>query len=555
MKKILLLPLLVALCPLCAEEATKLPQHPPETTDTILALADPDPETASAAAHALLRRVTQAGAPGAALTPATTLLDQLLQTTQMPGYDRALPPASVDARPNGLLALVQACRAWAEESHARSRLLIAAWRHRLYCASLLAPPEAAPAFAPALRNAHHQAVFEAALAAMQRIPGDAAVAALLNAAPELPPKRHRLLLLALAAQPLPQTRGLFETHARNTADPDRWRWLQALARLGHSPEEIIEEKQLTTNAEKTRFANAALAAAHAQLRQGNPQAAEKRFLHFMNQYTTRHQQRAALAGLARLNAKKLLPIALAFLNTPNVQPTALAVLIQTQAPDTEKTLKNAYKNADDASRALLLKAFAARNSQELPNLLEDAYTDAAAIVRFTAAQLSALDPLPEDALELAIQGPFWIRNQALRAYLDLAHANAIAGAQEEAANQFRTIIDLEISTTITREALDGLASVGDPSDLEALANYADHPDYLEQAANAIATILARQPPSPEQQEQLIHIAKTSPTNAPPPPPPKDSPPPASRPTDSPNSAAILPTGKCSAPSPFPKRTP
>ncbi len=154
---------------------------------------------------------------------------------------------------------------------------------------------------------------------------------------------------------------------------------------------------------------------------------------------------------------------------------------------------------------------AERGSPQLEPLLEQAAGSEDAGLRFLAARLRGMAPDPADTMETAFTGTRWLRGEALRAFMDGAHAEAIAGDTAAAAARFFAILDTPAPPEVRVEAVEGLGALGRPQDVEALLPYRDDPDLTDAVWAAQARVCAAH--AGTHRDTLAALAREAPLHA------------------------------------------
>jgi len=354
-------------------------------------------------------------------------------------------------------------------------------------------------------------VRQAALAALIRIPGEAPAEALAAALGGAPRDLQLALIEALGARPSPVAEESLKLAVLAGAPEVQWAGLVALSRMGVPPDAVLPHQPDWRFEESARYASAALRAAQVLAERGERQRAQRIFFGFMDMHALRFQMRAALLGLAALEAPEVVRFALGNLGSPPLRETAISVLAEVEVPGVEDQLSSAYQAAaaDPAMRAALLQVLARRGSGRLHPLLNQALGSGEAELAFVAAQLAGEPPHEQHLAKLVLEGNPWVRPQALRAFLDLAHSRAIRGEFEDAAEQFRAIADGPFPEVYRREALESLGHIGREEDREVIVDYLHNPRLNKAAYAALVNIAARQEDAEAAKEELTEIARSA----------------------------------------------
>jgi HEAT repeat protein len=353
----------------------------------------------------------------------------------------------------------------------------------------------------------NDAVGHAALQALATIPGHAATEAVAGACNSGYKERARAALARLGERGDPSARDHMIALSRNTTDRStRWTGLGALALNGVMPQAALRPDSAFSAEDNARYADLTLRALGVAEARGETKGLATVYRQLAEQAGKRHQQRVALLGLSRVAPDQAAPLALGYLNTPGLRATAiqcLAGLPKDKSPFLEKT----YAQADPTTQAGLLYVFEARDMAALPGLLETAAMGDHPTLRYAAADLQDALPPADDLLWLSQRGGPWVRDRALRAYLDLAHANAIGGGDFEARMQFLNVAEGPYGEAAVSEALDGLAGVAQPEDKDLAIRFINHPDLAGPAGRLLAAIIPMESDPQQAEETLTELTR------------------------------------------------
>ena len=472
-------------------------------------LTDPRPHVVRSAHIAMDRLVCHAGRPGAA-TDAASVAGALVQELGALAEAAPLSPTLPTLEPGlqGFLAAFREAARLDWETAMQRRRTQQARRDVVYWLGLVGGGAHVPALVALLDD---EAVAGEAVRALARIPGGDADRSLIDALATSAGAVRIEIIGVLGAREVRDAAEPLAALAREQEDRSvLWACIDALARLGVPPAEALPPHLEPTAEDRVRYADAALRTAHALVEQGKRNQAERIFASFAEMSARRSQIRAALRGLGEIGSPKLVRLALGQLNSPGVRACAIGVLAEMEGREVEQHLRKAYSVAEPSMRAAILEVLARRQSEALSALLDAARNDDAPELRVVAARLSDMPPSEGDLLELAVRGAPWARSDALRSYLDLAHAWAIAGDAEGAALQFREILDGPFDADAQREALEGLGAIARQEDGPFVEAFLDDPYLAETAQSAWARIVAAAPNHDRACQQLAELARSTP---------------------------------------------
>ena len=141
----------------------------------------------------------------------------------------------------------------------------------------------------------------------------------------------------------------------------------------------------------TAYAFGYIHAAEAYAARGDRERAEQLFGAVLQRTNQADLVRAALDGLAGIQAPSLLTHAFGYLAEPRFHDTAKQLLIHASRPETDERLTQAYAKTSGVLRAAVLEVAAARKTPQLKALLAEAVTDPSPEVRLTALDLAGGD--------------------------------------------------------------------------------------------------------------------------------------------------------------------
>ena len=457
---------------------------------------------------ALARIVFHAGRPGAE-EEAGAVADALLGL--IPTLTAGSLPPIAEARPpvQGLFELFNTMARDALRGMDRRVRLRRIRSDAVYWAGLLSSERHVPALSALLREAD---VSREAREALLRIPGGESTRALMAAAENASRETDQVgIIQALSERNSPEAIAWLRRLARSIAsEPARWACLDALARLGVSPADVFPPRPHFSAKQRARYTQAGLITAQTLLDRGQGEKAEQLFRFFTDLSAQRYQIRAALVGLAALRSEGLLPLALGYLTTPGVRQTALRILREDERPGVNERLTQVYTQTDPQMRATILDVLAQRRAEGLQKLLDEALVSELPELRLAASRVLGIPCDERDLVHLAIRGGPWIRGDALRTYLDLAHTRAISGDTETAATVFRNVLEGPFPVWSQREALEGLGHLGREDDWDVVKGYAHDPDLGRNAFAALVYLAPRLGNRDQAHAALANIAENAP---------------------------------------------
>ncbi len=405
-----------------------------------------------------------------------------------------------------LSAFVETVR---DEANARMRhqRAVQARRDVTYWLGLVAMDAHVPGVAALLEQ---EDVANEALAALERVPGEAAASALLQALESSDGALRVGVIAALGRRGFQEAVPKLTALAREAPPETAWACLDALARLGVTPNRVFPRNPSFTPEEDARYAHAALTAAHALEANGQTKEAVSIYTSFTELYAKRYQVRAALLGLERAGSDRVLRFALGYLNTLDVRETAIGVLARLRGAGVEDKLFKAFQVTDPSMKAGILHVLARRKASSLAALLGQADVSGDPGLRFTSALLRGEVPHEKDLLWLAERGAPWYRNEAVDLYLDLAHSRAISGDTMFAAAQFREILTRDFSDSVTCEAIEGLGHLARQEDQPLVERFTRTPGLDVEAQKAVVRIVSAMEDHGKAKEELLAIAQSAP---------------------------------------------
>jgi len=328
--------------------------------------------------------------------------------------------------------------------------------------------EAVPTLARLLGDAE---VGETARWALERIPGDAACKALTDAIQNTRLICTRAALIKTVG--VKKYAGAVPVLIKQAKDGNiavRMEAVDALGRIGDLAGESAVLAALDSGfaRERNRAFDAYLRLARAQVDQ--PDVSLKMYRKALQLALADSERCAIVAGIGEAGATGSVDELISFLTDPSpaVRETALRGLVAMPAPDTTQTVVSKLRRARPPVKSALLRVLAARGGPESEAAIRDALADRSAEVRVTALELSGQigDFSAEPTLlEAARTGSEIVKPAALRAYVQLADARLKGGEREKALAMYHRALDLAEGNDERKLALQGVATLGDPSSL------------------------------------------------------------------------------------------
>jgi len=356
---------------------------------------------------------------------------------------------------------------------AKSDLPVGA-RHRvLRCLALAGKDEAVPTLADLLRD---RDVREMARWALERIPGDAAGKAIVDALDYADGEFRAALIKTIGIKRYAAANFALIMEA-NSDDPNiRMEAIDALGRIGLRPSERTVFNAMKTESERDRrrAINDYLRLAEAQL--DSPQAAAKMYERLLRLSTTEWQKCAALVGLGRAGLTDSIQTALPYLGdeSKQVRGSATACLASIPGNDADRALADAMRGANPMVRSGLVRVLAARGDPQSVPAIRKSLKDRSAEVRVAALDVLGQldDPSFESTLlEAAQKGSDETRPIALRSYIQLADARLKKDEKNVALEMYETAVDLADGNDERRSALAGIAAIASPESLPKVEPY------------------------------------------------------------------------------------
>ncbi|HEO70380.1 MAG TPA: hypothetical protein ENN80_03895, partial [Candidatus Hydrogenedentes bacterium] len=355
----------------------------------------------------------------------------------------------------------------------------------------------------------------AALDALEALPGVAATEALVDAMAASGGARQHRLIEALGrrgdAAAIPALKAL--ARSGDVADDVRWACLDALARLGVPPPNVLARQVTFDHTERHRYAQAGITAADALAAVGRAAEAEAVYATLADLHTPRPLVCAAIEGLGKLGSPKLLSVALGFLDDPHVRETAIKTLAAAPNPQIEEKLVRAYRVVNAPKQTGILRVLALREAPGLSDVLAEAREADSAEVRLVAAELSGHVPAAEDMLAAARGGSVWIRTRAIEAYIERASTMLDEGCAEDARGMLEAAAVGDFPVEQRKRAIEALGRVASPASWALLVDLLDQREVTETARQACLAVCAAIKDPEEAKARLVTLLDTAPAHS------------------------------------------
>jgi len=350
--------------------------------------------------------------------------------------------------------------------------------------------EAVPALAALLADADRR---EWARRTLEQIASPAAVQALLDALPRVPPDFQVALINSLGQLRAKAAVPTLLRRIQEGPNEVRLAILQALGNIGDVQAQPIFDLALTMVPVDARplILDPYLRLAENLLAQGQVDTALEIYGKILQAAPTEQHRCAALLGWGRIGRPETIPRLLPYLAEADLRVRAAAqeALQNLPAAEVNLALHQALPTAEPAVKAALLRVLVARQDPNVAPLLQAATQDASAEVRVTAFDLLGQvdDPALEPTLlEAAERGSELVKPVALAGCLRLADRRAKQGEAEAARAMYHRVLELASQDDQRRQALNGLAAVPDPAALPWVQPWLDSPVREDAMAAAIA---------------------------------------------------------------------
>jgi len=276
------------------------------------------------------------------------------------------------------------------------------------------------------------AVGEDARIALERVPGGAATAALVEALQSSSEDVQVRVAAALARRGAQEAVPVLIDMAQNSESRRvGFACLEALGKFGVPPHEVFPQRPSFMPEERVQYVRAALEAAY-RLREKGENGEAAQIYENITVYSNEPEHiREALLGLDATGSQAFAAQALGYLFHPGVSLTAFRALVESDQSGLDEKLTLAYEKSDPVRKAALLQILHQRGAASVSHLLEVAKKDETPDVRFTAQVLSGESPAFEDVLTVAKHGSMWTRPHAIEMAHERIAAMIAAGETEQ----------------------------------------------------------------------------------------------------------------------------
>jgi hypothetical protein len=376
-------------------------------------------------------------------------------------------------------------------------------REALYLLSLVGGDAEATSVALLLQN---EALADRACLTLERMPGDVATRALLNALPNVSPATRLRVIASLGTRQDRRIAPALVELAQAGDEAVAWACLEALAHMGIPPTEVAGAVSRQTPEQKRRYVTSLLTAAQACADRGELDMAERLYTSVSTFYVTRDQACGALVGLRSIGSARLIEHALGYLAEPGIYPTAIQVLKEADQDDLNDKLSSAYKVTNPYSKSVILRILAARSAPQLTELLPQAKKDGAPEVRVAAAEVAGDVPNADDLLAVGLNAVPWLREPALHAYIAAAEARIGGDQTEEARIMLEKVVKADVATELRVEALGLLEQVASQESLAVVEPLLKQDALAVAATRVYVAVVAKNPDKSQAIEALTKLA-------------------------------------------------
>ena len=393
-------------------------------------------------------------------------------------------------------------------------------RELLHYLGLAASDAEVPVLAGLLED---PAVGEDARIALERIPGETATRALMDALRSSSSEAVQLRMAeALARRQAPEAIPAL-TELAQTSENRRvgFACLNALGAFGVPPHRVFARRPSFTPEERVLYVQAALEAAYRLREQGhNDEAAE--IYQSVAAYSNEPEHLSeSILGLEAANSEGFAAQALGYLFHPGVSATAFRALVESRQEGLNDKLARAWEQSEAPRKAAVLQILQQRNAESVPRLLEAARADDAPEVRVTAGLLAGETPPFEDVLIVARTGSEWTRPRALDVAFERIAAMIPAGKTEAARSACLELLGSGLSekhAVAAFAALEQLPGEATTAHLDSLGLWQPQPSAgppaltpagLEAAQCAYVACAAAETNPDAAKERLFHAAENS----------------------------------------------
>jgi len=190
--------------------------------------------------------------------------------------------------------------------------------------------------------------------------------------------------------------------------------------LGVPPHQVVSPQKMKSPEDMARYTELTFHAADALAEQGRYREAEAIYGKLIETAAAPHHIAYALTGLAMVESEIFVRQALGYLATPEVHETVARLCRESDRDDLNDLLVKAYANMPPQQQAAILQILRDRDAKTLASVLDDALASDNPAVRLEAMRAAGEDSDPDVLYEVAAKGPYFMRDDALNEYMELA---------------------------------------------------------------------------------------------------------------------------------------
>ncbi|MFO7974816.1 MAG: HEAT repeat domain-containing protein [Candidatus Hydrogenedentota bacterium] len=358
-------------------------------------------------------------------------------------------------------------------------------RELLHYLGLVASDEHVPVLAALLDD---PAVGEDARMALERVPGQAATRALLEALESSSEEVQVRVATALARRGAQEAVPVLIESAQNSQSRQvGFACLEALGAFGIPPHRVFPQRPSFSPGERQQYVRAALEAAY-RLRENGENDEAAQIYENITVYSNEPEHiREALLGLDATGSEAFAAQALGYLFHPGVGVTAFRALLESGQSGLNDKLALAYEKSDPARKAALLQILHERGAPSVSRFLEPAKKEQNPELRATAMVLSGESPSLEDILTVAKHGSQWTRPHALELARERVAAMIAEGETERARKTCMELLESGIPEEYAVAAFKALGRLPGPE----TAAYLDSLNLWEPPRGVLAAALTQ----------------------------------------------------------------
>ncbi len=341
-------------------------------------------------------------------------------------------------------------------------------------------------------------VRETARLALERIPGTAAVKALIEAAKTASGEFQNDLIFSVGKKSDPFAVPYLKEIAQGSKGPTRLVAFEGLSRLAVADSAAIFLSTLSSEdvPERAAIFNEYLRLADNLVDAKDASAASAIYRFALAKAPADHQRERALFRLLDAAPQGGIDVLLSGLGdpAPRVSKLALARLDGMKGPEVAAILKRAYDEAKPESRPVLLRALHAKDSAVAAPLVEAAVSSSQSELKVTALDLSGklenldLEPL---YLEVAEKGSAALKPVGMKGLLIVAKKRLSTGQTAQALGLFTRALEIATNDEDRIEALRGVVAAGDPKAIDTLTALLKDPLLGSDAAKGVVGFAAK----------------------------------------------------------------